>query len=54
MDRLRMTKSGCRFGNFKDGNIDKKEFLNRLKYMKGITFQYLFGSKNAISHLKKI
>ena len=22
------------------GNIDRKEYLRRLKYMKGITFQY--------------
>ena len=38
----------------KSGNIDKVEFLNRLKYMKGITFQYYFGTENAIKTLKKI
>lgn len=47
-------KVGLQIRKLKDGSIDKKEFLNRLKYMKGITFQYFFGSKNAISHLKKI
>ena len=47
-------KVGLQIRKLKDGSIDKKEFLNRLKYMKGITFQYFLGSKNAISHLKKI
>lgn len=47
-------KVGLQIRKLKDGSIDKKEFLNRLKYMKGITFQYFFGSENAISHLKKI
>lgn len=47
-------KVGLQIRKLKDGSIDKQEFLNRLKYMKGITFQYFFGSENAISHLKKI
>ena len=47
-------KVGLQIRKLKDCSIDKKEFLNRLKYMKGITFQYFFGSENAISHLKKI
>lgn len=47
-------KIGLQIRKFKDGSIDKKEFLNRLKYMKGITFQYFFGSERAINHLKKI
>lgn len=47
-------KVGLQIRKLKDGSIDKKEFLNRLKYMKGITFQYFFGSENAIKHLKKI
>lgn len=47
-------KVGLQIRKLKDGSIDKKEFLNRLKYMKGITFQYFFGSENAINHLKKI
>lgn len=47
-------KVGLQIRKLKDGSIDKKEFLNRLKFMKGITFQYFFGSENAINHLKKI
>ena len=33
---------GLQIRNYRLGNIDKKEFLRRLKYMKGITFQYAF------------
>lgn len=47
-------KVGLQIRKLKDGSIDKKEFLNRLKYMKGITFQYFFGTENAIKHLSKI
>ena len=45
---------GLQIRKLKNGNIDKAEFLNRLKYMKGITFQYYFGTENAIKTLKKI
>lgn len=45
---------GLQIRKLKSGNIDKAEFLNRLKYMKGITFQYYFGTENAIKTLKKI
>ena len=38
---------GLQIRKLKSGNIDKVEFLNRLKYMKGITFQYYFGTENA-------
>lgn len=44
-------KVGLQIRKFKDGAIDKLEFLNRLKYMKGITYQYYFGSEEAIRHL---
>lgn len=47
-------KVGLQIRKLKDGSIDKQEFLNRLKYMKGVTFQYFFGSPAAISYLKKI
>jgi len=46
-------KVGVQIRKLKDGSIDKQEFLNRLKYMKGITFQYYFGSENAVKHLRK-
>lgn len=45
---------GLQIRKLKSGNIDKVEFLNRLKYMKGITIQYYFGTENAIKTLKKI
>lgn len=46
-------KVGLQIRKLKDGSIDKAEFLNRLKYMKGITYQFLFGSEAAIKHLTK-
>lgn len=45
---------GLQIRKFNSGNIDKTELLNRLKYLKGITFQYYFGTKKALEHLKKI
>ena len=45
---------GVQIRKLKDGSIDKAEFLNRLKYMKGITYQFFFGSEAAIQHLIKI
>lgn len=47
-------KIGLQIRKLKDGSIDKAEFLNRLKYMKGITFQFFFGTIQAINHLIKI
>lgn len=47
-------KVGLQIRKLKDGSIDKAEFLNRLKYMKGITFQYYFGTERAIKHLKRL
>lgn len=36
------------------GIIDKERFLRELKYMKGITYQYFFGTERAIALLKKV
>ena len=47
-------KIGLQIQKLNDGSIDLKEFLNRLKYMKGITFQYFFGSDKAVEQLKMI
>ena len=47
-------KVGLQIRKLKDGSIDKSEFLNRLKYMKGITFQFFFGTEISISYLKKL
>ena len=42
---------GLQIRNYRLGNIDKNEFLRRLKYMKGITFQYAFCTPRAIEKL---
>lgn len=47
-------KIGLQIRKLKDGSIDKAEFLNRLKYMKGITFQYFFGTEKAVKYLNKL
>ena len=47
-------KVGLQIRKLKDGSIDKSEFLNRLKYMKGITYQYYFGTEKSIQYLTKL
>lgn len=47
-------KVGVQIRNYVEGNIDFDTFLNRLKYMKGITFQYCFNTPRAIAFLQKI
>ncbi len=47
-------KVGAQIFKYYEHSINKAELLERLKYMKGITFQYFFGSEEAISHLKHI
>lgn len=47
-------KVGLQLRKYKDGSINKQELLERLKFMKGITFQYFFGSDEAIKFLKKL
>lgn len=47
-------KVGFQLRRYKDEIIDKAELLERLKYMKGITFQYYFGSEEAIKFLTVI
>lgn len=44
-------KVGFQLRRYKDEVIDRAELLERLKYMKGITFQYFFGSEEAIEYL---
>lgn len=44
-------KVGLQIRKLRDGSIDKTEFLSRLKYMKGVTFQYYFGSESALKYL---
>lgn len=47
-------KVGVQIRNLIEGNINIDTFLERLKYIKGITFQYFFGTEKAIKHLKKL
>lgn len=42
---------GLQIRNYRLGNINKKEFLRRLRYMKGITFQYAFCTPCAVEKL---
>ncbi len=45
---------GVQIGKYEAGDISLDQFLHNLKYMKGITFQYFFGTERAISKLQKI
>lgn len=45
---------GAQIRAFKGGNISLEELLRRIKYIKGITFQYFFGTDAAIKTLRKI
>ena len=47
-------KVGEQVSLFKGGYIDKERFLQKLKRMKGITYQYAFCTEKAITLLKKI
>lgn len=45
---------GLQIINYKRQYITFKEFLRKIKYHKGITFQYAFCTQNAINQLSKI
>lgn len=45
---------GAQITRYQQGYITFEEFLNRIKYIKGITFQYAFCTQEAIDRLKKI
>jgi len=47
-------KVGVQIRNLIEKNITIEVFLERLKYIKGITFQYYFGTQQAISLLKRL
>lgn len=44
---------GYQIRRFTLGIISMEQFLEGLKHMKGITFQYLFGTDKAIKYLRK-
>lgn len=45
---------GLQMGKYEAGDITLDQLLENLKYMKGITFQYFFGTEHAISKLSKL
>ena len=45
---------GTQIRNFKNGSIDLDELMRRIKYLKGITFQYYFGTEAAVKFLHKL
>ena len=45
---------GVQIGKYEAGDITLSQFLHNLKYMKGVTFQYYFGTERAIAKLQKI
>lgn len=45
---------GYQIRRYVSGLIDMDKFLEELKYMKGQTMQYFFGTKEAIRYLTKI
>ena len=45
---------GVQIGKYESGDISLDQFLENLKYMKGVTFQYYFGTERAITKLIKI
>lgn len=45
---------GFQIRRFTEGIIDMQRFIEELKYMKGMSIQYFFGTEKAISHLKKL
>jgi hypothetical protein len=47
-------KIGLQMQKLTEGIIDMGEFLHRIQYFKGITFQYFFGTERSISHLSKL
>lgn len=45
---------GVQIGKYEAGDITLDQFLENLKYIKGVTFQYYFGAERAIAKLTKI
>ena len=45
---------GLQIHKLMEKSRDMQEFLHRIKYFKGVTYQYFFGTDCAISYLKKL
>ena len=47
-------KVGTQIRAFKGGNITLEELKKRIEFIKGITYQYFFGTEAAIKTLRKV
>ncbi|MBQ5451386.1 MAG: DUF3990 domain-containing protein [Bacteroidales bacterium] len=47
-------KVGLQIVNYKEGIINLEVFLERLKFFKGVTFQYAFCTEKSLKTLRKI
>lgn len=45
---------GVQIGKYEAGDITLDQFLENLKYIKGVTFQYYFGTERALAKLTKL
>lgn len=45
---------GVQISKYEAGDITLEQFLENLKYMQGVTYQYFFGTDKAIAKLKKL
>ena len=45
---------GVQLWRYENHSIDLSTLVHNLKYMKGVTFQYFFGTERAIKLLKRI
>lgn len=45
---------GRQLWRYRNKDIDMPTLIKNLKFMKGVTFQYFFGTERAIKHLKKL
>ena len=45
---------GVQLWRYETKSIDLKTLVRNLKYMKGVTIQYFFGTERAINMLKRI
>ena len=45
---------GVQIGKYEAGDITLDQFLENLKYIKGVTYQYYFGTERALATLTKL
>jgi len=45
---------GVQISKYETGIISLEQFIENLKYMGGVTYQYFFGTEKAISKLQKV